>query len=100
MIKADESGEPTEHVLKRSANMKARLLFQIFEGERVTEIELESDEPEKPPNVVIFEERKDGIHITCFKKQTETTPQRNCEANAYRRHCSHVACAIKLLLES
>jgi len=97
MIKAEET-KPTEHVLKRSAKMPARLLFQILEGERITEIEVESDEPGKPPNIVTFHELKDGIHITCFKKETETSAMRNCPRNKYRRTCSHVWAAINLLI--
>lgn len=99
MIRAEETGAPTEHVLKRSAKMKAKLLFQVFEGERVTEVEVESDDPDKPPNIVIFHELPDGIHILCFRKETETVPQRNCPKNKYRGLCSHAYAAIRLLIE-
>ena len=114
MIKADKANkQPSERILRRSAKMKARLLQHLdesgyeqidsglkrqtrirFRSEKVTEVEVKSDEKGKPPKVVSFHQRDDEIYIACFEKKS----LKNCVANKFGLHCSHVERAIKLLL--
>lgn len=97
MIKADKAYKnPSEYILRRSAKMRAALLKQIYEGERVTEIRIEPDESGKSVRIASFHERGGDVYIACFDEQTLVA----CPANRFNRMCSHVNAAINFLLST
>lgn len=99
MLKADKANRKvTRHVQERSAKMTAGILRHLDEGEKVTEVRVESDTAGRPANIVCFHKDKNDVEISCFKEETETSPMRNCGANAHSRWCSHVEAAVTLLL--
>lgn len=96
VIKVDKANQPSEYVLKRSAKMTARILAHFDEGEEVTEVEVNPNDPEKATRIVSFEKRKGEIHIVCFEKES----LKNCPANQHALYCSHVETAIRELLSA
>lgn len=99
MIKAEKATKsPSAHILKRSSKMRAEILDHHDDFEKITDVRVEPDEPEKATRIVRFiqrDERGDDLRILCMD-EIDLTP---CKANQHAVYCSHVHSAINKLLE-
>lgn len=96
-VRPDQGNKtPSKRIQERSAKMRAELLQVFRDFEKVIQMRVYPDEPEKAVRIVCFHfEAGSDFRIDCYEEKS----LKNCPANKFRDWCSHVETAVRQLLE-